>query len=61
MAVCGCRNGRGRPKAQHKSREAAVEQAMTPRYLKRGGPGHEPYPCPKIEGVWHLRTTKRKG
>lgn len=59
MAVCGCRNGRGRPKNQHKSREAAVEQAMTPRYLKTGL-GHTPYPCPKVDGVWHLRTERKR-
>lgn len=59
MALCGCRNGSGTRKVQHKSREAAVEAAMSPRYLKTGL-GHTPYPCPRIPGVWHLRTERKR-
>ena len=59
MAACGCRNGRGGQKVMHKTREAAVNAAMSPRYLK-SGLGHTPYPCPKVKGVWHLRTEKKR-
>lgn len=59
MAVCGCTNARGGPKNQHKTREAALAVAMSPKMLRTGLP-HSVYPCPKIEGVWHVRTERKR-
>jgi hypothetical protein len=43
----------------HKSKQAALDQILTPRYLKTGLP-HSVYPCPKAPGVWHIRTGRAK-
>lgn len=57
MKHCGCRNHRGTPKGMHKSRENALAQVLTPRYMN--GLPHEVYPCPRKDGVFHIRTKKK--
>lgn len=53
---CGCRNHLGAKKQMHKTRDRALE-AVLRRHLRHGP--HEIYPCPKKEGVWHIRSVNR--
>lgn len=55
---CGCRNHLGKPKVKFSSRDMAVA-AIVRRHMKHGP--HEPYPCPKMEGVWHVLSLLRGG
>jgi hypothetical protein len=52
---CGCRNHLGKPKVKHDGRDAAVEMIIT-RHMKYGP--HEPYECPNMKGVWHVRSIR---
>ena len=55
---CGCRNHLGKPKVKFASRDAAIG-AIVRRHMAHGP--HEPYPCPNMEGVWHVRSLLRGG
>jgi hypothetical protein len=52
---CGCRNHLGKQKVKHASREAAVDTIIR-RHLRHGP--HEPYECPHMENVWHVRSIR---
>lgn len=58
-SACRCRNHMGSPKLQHKSRRAALNEAMR-RARKHRGYSFGLYPCPAQPGVWHLTTKERK-
>jgi hypothetical protein len=54
--ACACRNHLGRPKVGYRTRERAVQWALTSkRDIK--GMRMEPYRCPTSE-KWHMRTAK---
>lgn len=56
---CRCNNHMGTPKAQHKSRAAALQWCIRGA-AKRGVAGmrFEPYPCP-TSNRWHIRTARK--
>jgi hypothetical protein len=53
---CGCRNHLGQRKVKHDGKEAALHAILT-RHLKHGP--HSAYECPKMSGVWHVRSIRR--
>lgn len=53
---CTCRNHLGRPKQQHKSKQAALD-AILRQHLRHGGT-FEAYRCPSSDR-WHVRTVRR--
>ncbi len=55
---CECTNHLGHPKAQHKTRQAAITWALRST-RKRGlaGMRFEPYHCPTSDS-WHIRTAR---
>lgn len=55
---CGCRNHMGTKKNKYPTREAALDFIIK-RHLKTGTP-HEMYSCPRMAGVWHIRSKRKK-
>lgn len=55
---CRCRNHLGKPKTQHKSKDAALKAVMR-RHVRHGGP-FITYPCPTRPGVFHVATDRKK-
>lgn len=53
---CRCRNHKGTPKQQHRTREAAVDAIVTI-HLRHGG-AYEVYQCPRSDR-WHVRTMRK--
>lgn len=58
--ACGCTNHLGKQKVQHYSIEAALEAIMRRHLPRSGGLPHTTYPCPRREGVWHVRSVRGK-
>ena len=56
--ACQCRNHLGRPKTQHKSKDAALA-AILRRHLRHAG-ACTTYPCPTKTGVFHVATKRKK-
>lgn len=52
---CGCRNHKGTFKIKYPSKEAADQAIVTRGYLRNPG-GASSYACPRMEGVWHIKT-----
>lgn len=56
--ACTCRNHLGKPKSQHRSREAAIT-AIIRRHMRHGG-GFIAYPCPTRPGTFHVATERKQ-
>lgn len=56
MKDCGCRNHLGKKKQMHKTYQSAVDMVLK-RHLRYGP--HRIYPCPRKEGVWHVKSLNR--
>ncbi|MCR6706510.1 MAG: hypothetical protein NVV66_18105 [Cellulomonas sp.] len=54
--ACTCVNHLGTPKAQHKTRAAALQWATRTRRVQ--GMRLEPYPCPTTDR-WHIRSARQ--
>jgi hypothetical protein len=56
-SVCTCTNHLGRPKVQHKSKQAALTWMLKHRQVR--GMRLEPYRCP-TSNRWHVRTARKR-
>lgn len=56
---CGCLNHKGTRKMKFKSKAEAIERIIT-YYASHAGGGCRAYECPRMKGVWHVTTERRR-